>query len=94
MAKWSTYHPGFNPETLANNVGLLQMTSAFPNSKKIYNIPNVKARCINMVSDEFINVVRLPKQSYANNTFAGKNVIATGYGRTSNGKLLKHLRIE
>ena len=47
-----------------------------------------------MVSDEFINVVRLPKQSDAKNTFAGKNVIATGYGITSNGKLLKYLNIE
>ena len=36
-----------------------------------------------MISDEFINVVRLPKQSYAKNTFAGKNVIATGYGSQS-----------
>jgi hypothetical protein len=37
----------------------------------------------------FINVVRLPRQSDASNTFVGKNVIATGYGITSNGTLTK-----
>jgi hypothetical protein len=34
-----------------------------------------------------INVIRLPRQSDATNTFVGENVIATGYGRTSVGTL-------
>jgi hypothetical protein len=40
-----------------------------------------------MVSDIFIDVIRLPKQSNANTTFANINSFATGYGSANNGIL-------
>jgi hypothetical protein len=38
---------------------------------------------------EFINLIRLPKQSEATATFANSSVTASGYGLTSNCKKLK-----
>jgi hypothetical protein len=87
MGKWSTSHAGFNPTTLANNIALIQMTNAFPISELIIDNKSQCEYTLHMVSDIFIDVIRLPKQSNANTTFANINSIATGYGSTNNGIL-------
>jgi len=85
MSKKFKIHAGFNSKTMANDIAVIQMLKKFLMSKfqnKSHHIS--KFTFVFLFSDRYINVIRLPRQRDATKSFAGRNVVASGYGRTSN----------